>query len=61
MACHLYRKIISYLVQLNFLISTHLIAKTLSRIMGMFTRFYGEEWTEEYIHGFLFDLQRYIG
>lgn len=28
---------------------------------GMFTRFYGEEWTEEYIHGFLFDLQRYMG
>lgn len=25
---------------------------------GMFTRFYGEEWTEEYIHGFLFDLSR---
>jgi phycoerythrobilin:ferredoxin oxidoreductase len=25
---------------------------------GMFTRFYGEEWTEEYIHGFLFDLER---
>ncbi|ACK73794.1 ferredoxin-dependent bilin reductase (plasmid) [Gloeothece citriformis PCC 7424] len=23
---------------------------------GMFTRFYGEEWTEEYIHGFLFSL-----
>jgi phycoerythrobilin:ferredoxin oxidoreductase len=27
---------------------------------GMFTRFYGEEWTEEYIHGFLFDLDRYL-
>jgi len=27
---------------------------------GMFTRFYGEEWTEEYIHGFLFDLSRQI-
>lgn len=27
---------------------------------GMFTRFYGEEWTEEYIHGFLFDLERHI-
>ena len=25
---------------------------------GMFTRFYGPEWTEEYIHGFLFDLAR---
>ncbi len=25
---------------------------------GMFTRFYGGEWTEEYIHGFLFDLER---
>eukprot|EP00871_Galdieria_phlegrea_P002318 jgi/Galph1/3087/GphlegSOOS_G1734.1 len=25
---------------------------------GMFTRFYGKEWTEEYIHGFLFDLPR---
>jgi phycoerythrobilin:ferredoxin oxidoreductase len=25
---------------------------------GMFTRFYGETWTEEYIHGFLFDLER---
>lgn len=25
---------------------------------GMFQRFYGQEWTEEYIHGFLFDLQR---
>jgi phycoerythrobilin:ferredoxin oxidoreductase len=28
---------------------------------GMFRRFYGEEWTEEYIHGFLFDLERSIG
>jgi phycoerythrobilin:ferredoxin oxidoreductase len=28
---------------------------------GMFTRFYGEEWTEEYIHGFLFDLERKLG
>lgn len=27
---------------------------------GMFRRFYGEEWTEEYIHGFLFDLDRAI-
>lgn len=27
---------------------------------GMFLRFYGEEWTEEYIHGFLFDLERKI-
>ncbi|CDN11159.1 MAG: phycoerythrobilin:ferredoxin oxidoreductase [Richelia sp.] len=27
---------------------------------GMFKRFYGEEWTEEYIHGFLFDLERKI-
>lgn len=27
---------------------------------GMFTRFYGTEWTEEYIHGFLFDLERKI-
>jgi phycoerythrobilin:ferredoxin oxidoreductase len=27
---------------------------------GMFTRFYGEEWTEEYIHGFLFDLERQL-
>jgi phycoerythrobilin:ferredoxin oxidoreductase len=27
---------------------------------GMFKRFYGEEWTEEYIHGFLFDLERQI-
>ncbi|HBE20820.1 MAG TPA: phycoerythrobilin:ferredoxin oxidoreductase [Cyanobacteria bacterium UBA11159] len=26
---------------------------------GMFTRLYGEEWTEEYIHGFLFDLESY--
>lgn len=25
---------------------------------GMFKRLYGEEWTEEYIHGFLFDLER---
>lgn len=25
---------------------------------GMFMRFYGEEWTEEYIHGWLFDLER---
>lgn len=25
---------------------------------GMFTRLYGPEWTEEYIHGFLFDLER---
>lgn len=25
---------------------------------GMFTRFYGAEWTEDYIHGFLFDLER---
>ncbi|GJD15691.1 ferredoxin-dependent bilin reductase [Rivularia sp. IAM M-261] len=25
---------------------------------GMFQRFYGQEWTEEYIHGFLFDLER---
>jgi phycoerythrobilin:ferredoxin oxidoreductase len=25
---------------------------------GMFTRFYGSAWTEEYIHGFLFDLER---
>lgn len=25
---------------------------------GMFKRFYGDEWTEEYIHGFLFDLER---
>lgn len=28
---------------------------------GMFKRFYGEEWTEEYIHGFLFDLERKMG
>jgi phycoerythrobilin:ferredoxin oxidoreductase len=28
---------------------------------GMFTRFYGSEWTEEYIHGFLFDLERQLG
>ncbi|MCU0546050.1 MAG: phycoerythrobilin:ferredoxin oxidoreductase [Oscillatoriaceae cyanobacterium Prado104] len=27
---------------------------------GMFVRFYGEEWTEEYIHGFLFDLERHL-
>ncbi|MBR8827700.1 MAG: phycoerythrobilin:ferredoxin oxidoreductase [Gomphosphaeria aponina SAG 52.96 = DSM 107014] len=27
---------------------------------GMFTRFYGEEWTEEYIHAFLFDLERQL-
>lgn len=27
---------------------------------GMFLRMYGEEWTEEYIHGFLFDLERKI-
>jgi phycoerythrobilin:ferredoxin oxidoreductase len=27
---------------------------------GMFRRFYGEEWTEEYIHGFLFDLERQL-
>ncbi|MEO0532464.1 MAG: phycoerythrobilin:ferredoxin oxidoreductase [Cyanobacteria bacterium P01_A01_bin.123] len=27
---------------------------------GMFTRFYGAEWTEEYIHGFLFDLERQL-
>ena len=25
---------------------------------GMLTRLYGAEWTEEYIHGFLFDLER---
>lgn len=25
---------------------------------GMFTRLYGSQWTEEYIHGFLFDLDR---
>jgi phycoerythrobilin:ferredoxin oxidoreductase len=25
---------------------------------GMFKRFYGEEWTEAYIHGFLFDLEQ---
>jgi len=24
----------------------------------MFKRFYGQEWTQEYIHGFLFDLER---
>jgi phycoerythrobilin:ferredoxin oxidoreductase len=28
---------------------------------GMFNRFYGSEWTEEYIHGFLFDLARQQG
>ncbi|MDJ1176183.1 phycoerythrobilin:ferredoxin oxidoreductase [Roseofilum capinflatum] len=28
---------------------------------GMFTRFYGPEWTEEYIHGFLFDLEQKLG
>ncbi|MGB3239375.1 MAG: phycoerythrobilin:ferredoxin oxidoreductase [Geitlerinemataceae cyanobacterium] len=28
---------------------------------GMFQRFYGSEWTEEYIHGFLFDLERKLG
>jgi phycoerythrobilin:ferredoxin oxidoreductase len=27
---------------------------------GMFTRLYGQEWTEEYIHGFLFDLERQL-
>ncbi len=27
---------------------------------GMFTRLYGSEWTEEYIHGFLFDLERQL-
>ena len=27
-------------------------------VRGMFTRLYGSEWTEEYIHGFLFDLER---
>jgi phycoerythrobilin:ferredoxin oxidoreductase len=27
---------------------------------GMFTRFYGAEWTEEYIHGFLFDLEKHM-
>jgi phycoerythrobilin:ferredoxin oxidoreductase len=27
---------------------------------GMFKRFYGEAWTEEYIHGFLFDLERHL-
>lgn len=27
---------------------------------GMFLRFYGKEWTEEYIHGFLFDIERKI-
>jgi hypothetical protein len=24
----------------------------------MFKRLYGQEWTQEYIHGFLFDLER---
>ena len=27
---------------------------------GMLTRLYGSEWTEEYIHGFLFDLERQL-
>jgi phycoerythrobilin:ferredoxin oxidoreductase len=27
---------------------------------GMLTRFYGADWTEEYIHGFLFDLERQL-
>ena len=27
---------------------------------GMLTRLYGAEWTEEYIHGFLFDLDRQL-
>lgn len=27
---------------------------------GMFTRFYGADWTEEYIHGFLFDLEKHM-
>ncbi len=27
---------------------------------GMLTRLYGSEWTEEYIHGFLFDLDRQL-
>lgn len=27
---------------------------------GMLSRFYGSEWTEEYIHGFLFDLERQL-
>jgi phycoerythrobilin:ferredoxin oxidoreductase len=27
---------------------------------GMLTRLYGAEWTEEYIHGFLFDLERQV-
>jgi phycoerythrobilin:ferredoxin oxidoreductase len=27
---------------------------------GMLTRLYGVEWTEEYIHGFLFDLERQL-
>ncbi|MEG4857594.1 hypothetical protein QUB75_07025 [Microcoleus sp. K1-B6] len=25
---------------------------------GMFKRFYGEEWIEEYIHGFLFNWEQ---
>lgn len=28
---------------------------------AMFNRIYGSEWTEEYIHGFLFDLERSLG
>ncbi|NEQ98312.1 MAG: phycoerythrobilin:ferredoxin oxidoreductase [Cyanothece sp. SIO2G6] len=27
---------------------------------GMLTRFYGSKWTEEYIHGFLFDLEKHL-
>ncbi|WP_055073892.1 phycoerythrobilin:ferredoxin oxidoreductase [Pseudanabaena sp. 'Roaring Creek'] len=27
---------------------------------GMFTRFYGADWTEKYIHGFLFDLEKQV-
>ncbi|MEL6326548.1 MAG: phycoerythrobilin:ferredoxin oxidoreductase [Cyanobacteria bacterium J06626_23] len=27
---------------------------------GMLTRYYGPDWTEEYIHGFLFDLERQL-
>lgn len=27
---------------------------------GMFNRFYGTDWTEEYIRGFLFDLERQL-
>jgi len=27
-------------------------------VRRMFKRFYGQEWTQEYIHGFLFDLER---